>query len=299
MTFDGGAKADYVVGQVWARKGPNVYLLDQVRDQMRFTEQRKAALRLARKWHEVRRWLIENKANGAAIIDTLRRPLTREDGVDDEDQTGLPGVIPVNPKEPKIVRAEAVASYFEAGNVVLPHPSIAPWVAEFIEELTAFPTGGHDDQVDACAQALRDIYRASAVTSGVGGQHQASGTHGVVDGLALVTGRIVTADEVAQRPQLDAGGLGDLAADIRLVFGAEDGHGDKAHDRWLGGPMHAAVAARGSLDGVDGDFERGGFGHRENILACQRARRNILKCSRAEQRRGLGGTPRLSIDAGG
>ena len=165
MTFDGGAKSDYVVGQVWAKKGPMVYLRDQVREQMRFTVQRRAALRLGRKWPEVRRWLVENKANGAAIIDTLRRPLTREDGVDDEEQTGLPGVIPVNPKEPKIVRAEAVASYFEAGNVVLPHPSIAPWVADYIEELTAFPTGGNDDQVDSTTQALRDIYRASAVTS--------------------------------------------------------------------------------------------------------------------------------------
>jgi len=165
MTFDGGAKADYAVGQVWVKKGPMVYLRDQVREQMRFTVQRRAALRLGRKWPEVRRWLVENKANGAAIIDTLRRPLTREDGVDDDEQTGLPGVIPVNPKEPKIVRAEAVASYFEAGNVVLPHPSIAPWVAEYIEELTAFPTGGNDDQVDSTTQALRDIYRASAVTS--------------------------------------------------------------------------------------------------------------------------------------
>lgn len=165
MTFDGGAKSDYAVGQVWAKKGPMVYLRDQVREQMRFTVQRRAALRLGRKWPEVRRWLVENKANGAAIIDTLRRPLTREDGVDGEEQTGLPGVIPVNPKEPKIVRAEAVASYFEAGNVVLPHPSIAPWVVEYIEELTAFPTGGNDDQVDSTTQALRDIYRASAVTS--------------------------------------------------------------------------------------------------------------------------------------
>ena len=160
MTFDGGAKADYVVGQVWARKGPNVYLLDQVRDQMRFTEQRKAALRLARKWHEVRRWLIENKANGAAIIDTLRRP-RMEDGAETDDG-GLPGVIPINPTGPKVARLEAVADYFQAGNVVLPHPDIAPWVIGYMDELTAFPSGTHDDQCDATSQALTDIMRGGA-----------------------------------------------------------------------------------------------------------------------------------------
>lgn len=164
MTFDGGAKSDYVVGQVWAKRGPIVYLLDQVRDQMRFTEQRRAALRLARKWPEVRRWLIENKANGAAIIDTLRRPLTTADGGETDDH-GLPGVIPVNPKDPKIARLEAVATYFEAGNVVLPHPDIAPWVVAFLEELTAFPTGAHDDQADCVSMALKDIFRSSAITA--------------------------------------------------------------------------------------------------------------------------------------
>jgi predicted phage terminase large subunit-like protein len=163
MTFDGGAKADYVVGQVWARKGPNVYLLDQVRDQMRFTEQRKAAIRLARKWHEVRRWLIENKANGAAIIDTLRRP-RMEDGAETDDG-GLPGVIPINPTGPKVARLEAVADYFQAGNVVLPHPDIAPWVIGYMDELTAFPSGTHDDQCDATSQALTDIMRGGAFSN--------------------------------------------------------------------------------------------------------------------------------------
>ena len=36
----------------------------------------------------------------------------------------------------------------------LPHPSIAPWVNDFIEECAAFPNGAHDDQVDAMSEAL-------------------------------------------------------------------------------------------------------------------------------------------------
>ena len=164
MTFDGGAKSDYVVGQVWARKGPNVYLLDQVRDQMRFTDQRKAALRLARKWPEVTRWLIEKAANGAAIIDTLQRP-RMEEGGSETDDGGLPGVIAVKPTGPKIARLEAVADYFQAGNVVLPHPDIAPWVVAYMDELSAFPSGTNDDQADATSQALSDIMRYGAPTA--------------------------------------------------------------------------------------------------------------------------------------
>ena len=36
----------------------------------------------------------------------------------------------------------------------LPHPHLAPWVNDLIEECAAFPNGAHDDQVDAMTQAL-------------------------------------------------------------------------------------------------------------------------------------------------
>ena len=48
----------------------------------------------------------------------------------------------------------AVSPVIEAGNVYLPHPLIAPWVNDFVEECAAFPNGAHDDQVDAMTQAL-------------------------------------------------------------------------------------------------------------------------------------------------
>ena len=48
----------------------------------------------------------------------------------------------------------AVSPLVEAGNVYLPHPSIAPWVEGFIEECAQFPNGRHDDQVDQMTQAL-------------------------------------------------------------------------------------------------------------------------------------------------
>ncbi len=40
----------------------------------------------------------------------------------------------------------------EAGHVAL--PTGAPWLADFLFELLAFPNGRHDDQVDSVSQLL-------------------------------------------------------------------------------------------------------------------------------------------------
>jgi predicted phage terminase large subunit-like protein len=60
----------------------------------------------------------------------------------------------VNPERGKVARAMAASPLIEAGNVYLPHPALAPWVNDFIEECADFPNGAHDDQVDAMTQAL-------------------------------------------------------------------------------------------------------------------------------------------------
>lgn len=154
FSFEGGKGTDYNCGGVWARHGADIYLLDMVHRRMDFPAQRSAALALARKWPEVRCWLIEKKANGAAILDTLRRPFVDASG---ERDNGLVGLVPVVPTEGKIARAHAISAIVEGGHVVLPHPSIAPWVTRYIDELVSFPTGSHDDMVDMTTQALRRI----------------------------------------------------------------------------------------------------------------------------------------------
>jgi predicted phage terminase large subunit-like protein len=70
----------------------------------------------------------------------------------------LPGIIPIEPDGSKLARAHAVTSYWEALNVFLPHPEIAPWIRAFVSELTSFPAAAHDDQVDSMTQALRRLY---------------------------------------------------------------------------------------------------------------------------------------------
>lgn len=136
--------SDYVVGQVWGKAGANSYLLDQVRDRMSFTTTKTAVVTLARKWPQMRDILIEDKANGPAVIDALKATVA--------------GIIPIEPDGSKLARAHAVTTYWEALNVFLPHPDICPWVKALISELTAFPAAAHDDQVDSFTQALRRLY---------------------------------------------------------------------------------------------------------------------------------------------
>ena len=132
--------SDYVVGQVWARLGPMFFLGDQVRARMDCPATVHAVRQLTAKWPGTIAKLIEDKANGSAVIQMLARD--------------IPGLLPVNPEGGKVARAAAVSPLIEAGNIYLPHPLWQPWVNDFIEECAAFPNGAHDDQVDAMTQAL-------------------------------------------------------------------------------------------------------------------------------------------------
>ena len=118
-----------------------MYLLgDQIRGQMDLPATLKAVRELTRRHPKTHAKLIEDKANGSAIVQMLAQE--------------IPGILPVNPSGGKIARAQAVSPLVEAGNVYLPHPDYAPWVSDFIEECVQFPNGAHDDQVDAMTQAL-------------------------------------------------------------------------------------------------------------------------------------------------
>jgi len=143
--FKDAEDSSYVVLQVWGMKGGEFFLLEQVRKRMSFTETCAEFAALARKWRASRAKLVEDKANGTAVIDTFKKK--------------IPGVIPVTPTESKPARARAVSPLCEAGNVYLPATSLEPlqlpqWVEEYIEELVGFPFAAANDQVDATTQAL-------------------------------------------------------------------------------------------------------------------------------------------------
>ena len=68
-------------------------------------------------------------------------------------------IIPVTPLGGKISRVNAISPAIESGHVFLPDPAKAPWVADYVDQWTAFPNSRHDDMVDATSQALaRMIY---------------------------------------------------------------------------------------------------------------------------------------------
>ncbi len=138
--FKGLDKSDFVVGQAWARVGARYILADQIRARMDCPTTVQAIRDLSKKWPAAIAKLIEDKANGPAVIQMLAQELH--------------GIIPVNPSGGKVARAQAIAPLIEAGNIFLPHPESAPWVNDFIEECVQFPNGAHDDQVDAMTQAI-------------------------------------------------------------------------------------------------------------------------------------------------
>jgi predicted phage terminase large subunit-like protein len=105
---------------------------------MSFTESLKAFREQAEKWPRARTKLIEDKANGPAIVDTLRHE--------------IPSIIAVDPEGGKEARAAATSPEVEAGNVYL--PLHAPWRDDYIEEHASFPKSAHDDAVDQQSRAL-------------------------------------------------------------------------------------------------------------------------------------------------
>lgn len=148
-TFKDTDGTDFVVGQKWGKKGANSYFLYQFRKRMSFTRTCERVEELANiepRPHEI---LIEDKANGPAVIDFLKKT--------------VPRLIPIEPDGSKLARAHAVTSVWEARNVFLPYPDIAAPLIEtgikaWLSEITIFNAGANDDQVDSFTQALRRLY---------------------------------------------------------------------------------------------------------------------------------------------
>jgi predicted phage terminase large subunit-like protein len=142
LSFDCAFKetksSDFVVGIVVGKVGGDYYVLDVLRDRTDINGTLAMVQDLSAKWPMARAKLVEDKANGPAVIDLLRRRIA--------------GMLPVNPQGGKIARAAAVSPYVESGNVWLPRS--APWVSDFVEEMASFPNGAYDDQVDAFSQAI-------------------------------------------------------------------------------------------------------------------------------------------------
>ena len=65
---------------------------------------------------------------------------------------GCHDVTRYQPTTDKVMRLNAQTTLIENGFVRIPEN--APWLAEYLHELTVFPNGKHDDQADSTAQFL-------------------------------------------------------------------------------------------------------------------------------------------------
>lgn len=141
-TFKDNADSDFVAIEVWGKLNADFYLIDMLKRRMDFPDTLKAIKAMNAKYPDRHSILIEDKANGPAIIAMLKHEIS--------------GIIAIEPKGSKIARANAVTGIVESGNVYLPR--YADFTNEFIEEHAAFPNGVNDDLVDSCTQFL-DKYK--------------------------------------------------------------------------------------------------------------------------------------------
>ena len=136
--FKGGASNDFVAITVWSKLGANYYLRHCSNKKLDFP-QTLTELRLIRALYpEAFTVLVEDKANGSAIIATLRKE--------------WPGVVGVNPKGGKEARVNAVSGVVESGHVFVPEGAF--WVEDYLDQWAGFPAVPHDDMVDSSTQAL-------------------------------------------------------------------------------------------------------------------------------------------------
>lgn len=148
LTFKETDLADYTVVQVWGRNGANCYLVDQIRSRMNFPDQMAAIRTMSGRYPEVYLKIIEEAANGAAVISMLKNEIL--------------GLVPVKPQTSKEARLAAVSPVFQSGNVYLPNPDFYHWAQVVLDELMAFPSGKNDDTVDALVYGVSHMAKHSS-----------------------------------------------------------------------------------------------------------------------------------------
>lgn len=141
-----GDRHSYTVGQIWFRPWSQgkIYLVQQIRSQMRMNELLSEFRRLEKQYPKCRRHLIESGGFGRGVAQYL-------------GDNGVLGVEIINPTKSKAIRALEIIPYINAGNVYIPPDDDRyPWVATYLIRLCRF-TGAkneENDEVDATTQAL-------------------------------------------------------------------------------------------------------------------------------------------------
>ena len=142
QSWDTGMSAaptsDYSVCTTWGfhRETNKWHPLDVLRERLDYPDLKRAVVRLKNRW-QADKVLIEDAVSGKSLWQDLKA-----------SGSFLPVMIrPVTGKEERFA---GCLGEVEAGLILL--PTEAPWLDAFRAELKAFPSGRHDDQVDAFSQ---------------------------------------------------------------------------------------------------------------------------------------------------
>lgn len=160
-TFKKTETSDYVAMELWGMRQNHAYLFKLVNKRMGFVDTLERIRRMMREFPTIDELIVEDKANGSAIIDTLRY------------SDNIPPIVAVNPLGGKFSRAQAVSPFVATLAVHIPddfteaegteiewdaNGTYAPHI-RFIEQHSKFPFMKHDDMVDAATQALTRIIK--------------------------------------------------------------------------------------------------------------------------------------------
>ena len=143
--FEKHSRADYSAGTTWGifypnedRGDPNIILLNVYKKRVEYPDLKRDVLQ-EYNYYEPDGVLIEKKSSGAPLIYDLRAM-----GVPVQEYTPSRG-------QDKIARVNSISDIIASGKVWVPETR---WAEELVDELAAFPSGEHDDLVDATTLAL-------------------------------------------------------------------------------------------------------------------------------------------------
>ncbi len=149
---------DYSVLTTWGVTNTGYYLIDMMRKRLEMPELKRMAVMMAAR-DKPRAIFIEDMSSGQSLIQELQR------------ETNLP-ILPKKVDADKVVRAYAVSPLVEAGKVYLPQDK--GWIIDYLEEMSSFPNGEHDDIVDSTTMALRYMANPSPYGFSISGGKQES-----------------------------------------------------------------------------------------------------------------------------
>ena len=133
-----GTLGDFSVCTTWGIAQNKHHLLSVFRERVGYPELKQAVIDQARRFRpDV--ILIENKSSGIALIQDLVAG-------------GVPNVQAYQPRGDKVMRMYAQTATIKNGFVFV--PAEAPWLGDYLHEMTSFNFGRYDDQVDSTSQFL-------------------------------------------------------------------------------------------------------------------------------------------------